>query len=247
MPVAVILPAAGKSSRFGGREKKPFTSLDGRAVWIRTAELFVNRADVKQIILVISPDDREMVKSRFGANLMFMEIKLVDGGAERFESVANALKVLKDEIDFVAVHDAVRPCVSHAVIDAVFNAAQKEGAALPGIPVADTLKRVDNGMRITETVSRFALWQAQTPQTFRRDWLQEAYDKRASFGKEITDDAQLVEALGKPVRIVPGSGMNIKITAHEDMKLASAFCKIREAESAAAVKPRGPFDDERFS
>lgn len=245
MSVAVIFPAAGKSSRFGGREKKPYVSLDGRAVWIRTAEQFVNRPDVKQMILVIAPEDREMVKSRFGANLMFMEVQLVDGGAERFESVANALAILKPEIEYVAVHDAVRPCVSAAVLDAVFKMAASEGAALPGIPVADTLKRVDDTLHVTQTVARSGLWQAQTPQVFRRDWLVEAYAQRASLGKDITDDAQLVEAFGKPVKIVPGSPMNIKITANEDMKLATMFCKVREAE-AAAVKPRGPFDDERF-
>jgi 2-C-methyl-D-erythritol 4-phosphate cytidylyltransferase len=242
---AVILPAAGKSTRFGGREKKPFANLEGAAVWLKTANLFCNRDDVKQLILVISPDDRELVQRRYAANLMFLGVSLVDGGTERFDSVANALSKLKDDITHVAVHDAVRPCTPTAVIDGVFNAAAKHGAAVPGLSVADTLKRADKQMRITETVSREGIWQAQTPQAFRRDLLIEAYAKRSAVQGPITDDAQLVEALGQPVQIVPGSALNIKITTHEDLKIAAQFIKLREAED----KPKAsrPFEDERFS
>lgn len=241
---AIILPAAGQSSRFGGREKKPFTPLDGRAVWLRTVELFVNRPEVKQVLLVVSPDDLDMVKSKFGANIMFMDITLVPGGSERFESVANALAKLKAEVDFVAVHDAVRPCTPPAVIDAVFQQAIASGAALPGLPVADTLKRVTDQHLVKETVPRAGLWQAQTPQVFRRDWLTDAYAKRSTLGTSITDDAQLVEAAGHPVHMVLGSAVNLKITTPEDMKLASVF--LNQKESDAAKKPSRPFDDDRF-
>ena len=242
--IAVILPAAGQSSRFAGREKKPFTSLDGRAVWLRTAELFTGRPDVKQVLLVVSPEDREMVVSRFGATFMFMDVTLVDGGAERFESVANALAKLRDEIDFVAVHDAVRPCTPPAVIDAVFQMAEREGAALPGIPVADTLKRVDADMAVRETVARQGLWHAQTPQVFRRDWLTGAYARRGELGNAVTDDAQLVEAAGHLVRMVTGSVFNVKITTPDDMRLAEMFLNKKEAE--APKKASRPFDDDRF-
>src|SRR6478609_8911817 len=183
---AVILPAAGKSSRFGGKEKKPYVNLDNTAVWLRAANLFANRTDVVQTILVISPDDRELVLRRYSANLMFLGVKVVDGGAERFQSVANALGQVKPEADFVAVHDAVRPCAHQSLIEAVFTAAVKHGAAVPGLAVADTLKRVDNQMLVTQTVGRVGLWQAQTPQVFRKDWLVEAYGKRPA-GKDVTD------------------------------------------------------------
>jgi 2-C-methyl-D-erythritol 4-phosphate cytidylyltransferase len=242
---AVILPAAGKSSRFGGKEKKPFVNIDGRAVWLRTAELFVNRPDVVQVVLVISPDDRELVQRRYGANLMFMEVKLVDGGTERFESVANALKQLKPEVEHVAVHDAVRPCTPEAVINAVFATAVQHGAAIAGLAVADTLKRVDTQMKVVETVPREGLWQAQTPQAFRKDWLLEAYAKRGSLAGGITDDAQLVEAAGHPVRVAAGSPFNLKITTGDDIKIAAQFLKLREAE--AKPKASRPFDDERFT
>jgi 2-C-methyl-D-erythritol 4-phosphate cytidylyltransferase len=240
---AVILPAAGKSSRFKGKEKKPFVTLDGRAVWIRSAELFVNRPDVKQILIVIAPEDAEKFKDKFAANLMFMNIQVVEGGAERFESVANALARLSPEIDFVAVHDAVRPCAPAAVIDTVFQTAEKCGAALPGVPVADTIKQVNNAMEIEATHARAGLWLAQTPQVFRRDWLEEAYQKRGEFKGTITDDAQLVEAAGRRVRIVPGAIENLKITSAEDLAMADRYLKSRKPDP---VKPRGPFDDDLF-
>src|SRR5215510_15004721 len=123
--IAVILPAAGRSSRFSGREKKPFANLDGRAVWLRSAELFVTRNDVCQCLIVIAPADEELFRRRYTANLAFMSVQIAKGGAERFESVANALALVKPEADFVAIHDAVRPCLTAAQIDAVFAKAEQ--------------------------------------------------------------------------------------------------------------------------
>src|SRR5579872_2082415 len=121
---AVIVPAAGKSSRFGGREKKPFVSLDGRPVWLRSAEMFWKRDDVKKVYLVIAPNDREEFRARFGHLLAFANAEVVPGGEERFDSVANALAVIPDSVELVAIHDAVRPLTPHSLIDAVFAAAK---------------------------------------------------------------------------------------------------------------------------
>ncbi len=118
---AVILPAAGKSSRFRDKEKKPFVNLDGRAVWLRSAELFIARPEVTQCIVVVAPEDQEFFRRRYQANLVFMNIEIADGGAERFESVANALALVKPEVDFVAIHDSVRPCLAEAMVSAVFS------------------------------------------------------------------------------------------------------------------------------
>ncbi len=244
-PFAVILPAAGKSSRFSGKEKKPFVNIDGRPVWLRAAEWFVTRPEVKQCLIVISPDDMEMFKRRYAANVMFLNIQVVEGGKERFESVANALARLNEEIAFVAIHDAVRPCAPPPMIDRVFNAAVAHGAALPGLPVADTLKRADNNMKVNATISRAGLWHAQTPQVFRKEWLLEAYENRGQVSDSITDDAQLVEAIGKPVHIVHGSPYNVKITTSEDLGLVELFVKHRKFDPP--VKPVRPFEDERFS
>ena len=121
---AVILPAAGKSSRFRDKEKKVFATIDGRPVWRRTAELFVNRKDVCQTVVVIAPEDMEAFQRRHAADLAVFGIKVAQGGAERFESVANALKVLAAEAEFVAVHDAARPCVTEELLNDVFARAE---------------------------------------------------------------------------------------------------------------------------
>ena len=232
---AVVLPAAGRSTRFGGKEKKPFALLDGRAVWLRTVELFITRDDVCQTLLIVAPEDRELFRTRYAPNIAFLDVTVVEGGAERFESVANALAKLKDEADFIAVHDAVRPCAETALIDAVFKKGAETGAAILGVQVADTLKRADGQNKVKETLSRQGLWLAQTPQVFRRDWLVEAYANRAKLGKEITDDAQLIEAAGHTVHIVDGSLSNIKITRQSDLALAKAIL-----QSRPAPKPTGP-------
>jgi 2-C-methyl-D-erythritol 4-phosphate cytidylyltransferase len=239
---AVILPAAGKSSRFRDKEKKVFANLDGRAVWLRSAELFITRDDVCQCIVVVAPEDREVFQRRYGANLAFMNIQLADGGRERFDSVANALAVLKDEAEFVAIHDAARPCLTPELIAGVFAQAVKTGAALLGVPITDTIKRADPQNKVQATEPRQGLWLAQTPQVFRRDWLTAAYAARSSLKGPITDDAQLIEAAGHPVHLVAGSTTNVKITTREDLMLAEAVLKARPKPKAKG--PIHPFADE---
>jgi len=243
--VAVIIPAAGQSSRFGGPQKKPFTSLDGKPVWLRTAELFWLRPDVSRVYIVIAADDRDEFRGRFGHLLLFTNAEIVEGGAERFDSVSNALARIPPDVPLVAVHDAVRPLTPVGVIDATFAAAREYGAAMPGVPVADTLKRVDAATgRITDTVPRAGLWQAQTPQVFRCDWLVEGYARRGEAKTPITDDAQAVEALGHAVFVVPGSPLNFKITTKLDLELAEAVLKSRQAGKPEPRVSAGPFDDE---
>ena len=220
---AVILPAAGQSSRFHDKHyKKPFIPLENKAVWLHSAEKFLNRDDVKQVILVISPEDREEFDSKFAANVMILGIEVVEGGKERSDSIANALAKVKDDIDYIAVHDAARPCIANEWIDNVFGTAEKSGAAILAIPIAGTIKRVANG-NIEETVPRANLWEAQTPQVFERKLLLDAYAKRGE--SPATDDAELVERLGKPVTIVEGSPVNLKITTKEDLRLAAHALK----------------------
>lgn len=221
---AVILPAAGRSSRFHDKHyKKPFAPLDGRAVWMHCAERFINRSDVIQTILVIAKEDREYFQFKFASNAALLGIEIVDGGAERQDSVENALARVKPDADFVCVHDAARPCIADEWINKIFEAAEKTGAAIFAIPVAGTLKQVGQDHRIQQTVSRTGLWEAQTPQVFRRALLLEAYAKRGSLA--ATDDAQLVERLGHPVTVVPGSPVNLKIATKEDLRLAEQALK----------------------
>ncbi len=222
---AVILLAAGQSRRFHDKAyKKPFAPLGGRAVWLHSAERFMNRADVKQLIVVIAAEDKELFDMKFGANVAILGVQVVFGGAERVDSVQKALEQIKEGIDFIAVHDAARPCIVDLWIDDVFAAAERDGAAILATSVQATLKKVDPQKRITATVDREGLWEAQTPQVFRRDLLVQAYAKR---GREaVTDDAQLVERLGHKVTVVPCSPLNLKITTRDDLKLAEQVLKV---------------------
>ena len=192
---AVILPAAGKSSRFGDpKQKKIYAELEGRAVWLRSVEPFVNRDDVVQIIMAIAPEDREMFERRYRASVAFMNIKVIDGGPERSDTVARALEFVNPDCEYVAIHDAARPCLSQDLVDAVFAAAQTHGAALLAVRVADTIKQVGADHLTTGTVPREQLYLAQTPQVFRRDLLFKAYAHRSRVAGSVTDDCQLVEA-----------------------------------------------------
>jgi len=239
---AVILPAAGKSSRFKDNNyKKPFAPLANRAVWLHSVDRFINRDDVKQVIMVIAREDREEFDRKFSSNVMILGLDVVEGGAERADSVQRALEKVKPEIDYVAVHDAARPCLADEWITRVFDAAEKHGAAMLATPVAGTLKRVADH-KVVETVSRDGLWEAQTPQVFKKSLLIDAYARRNNF--QATDDAQVVERLGHPVAIVQGSPINLKITTHDDLRLAEHALK-------AVPRPKGlnamnPFNDDHW-
>jgi 2-C-methyl-D-erythritol 4-phosphate cytidylyltransferase len=245
---AVILPAAGRSSRFRDQNyKKPFAPLGGRAVWLHSAEKFLNRKDVKQVIVVIAEEDREDFSRMFGANIAIMGVEVCVGGAERADSVQNALAKVKSDIDFVAIHDAARPCLADKWVDAVFAAAEKTGAAMLATPISATLKKAAKSSggghpTVEETIDRAGLWEAQTPQVFRRELITKAYAARG--GANLTDDAQLVEKLGTPVALVDGSPMNIKVTTKDDLKLAEQILKV-----LPRPKPEGfahPFKDDNM-
>jgi len=231
--VAVIIAAAGAGKRFGGDVKKPFAQLEGRPVFIRSIELFLNRPDVCQTILAVSPADYDVVKEKYAANLMFMGLKLVKGGDRRFESVRAALAAVEEAADLVCVHDAVRPCVLESWIDAVFAEAAKTGAAILAARLSGTIKRVAESGFVDQTVPREGLYEAQTPQVFRKDVLRRAYAELPADA-EPTDDASVVERIGHPIRVVAADQRNIKITTPADMELAAAIVK------QMVKRPKGP-------
>lgn len=238
---AVILPAAGNSTRFQQQHKKKvFVELKGRPVWVRSVEHFVNRDDVVQTILTIAPDDLEWFREKFQANLAFLNVEIVAGGKERADSVQNALAKVRDDVDFIAVHDAARPLLVKDWVNQVFAAAEQHGAALLAIPVTSTLKRVDRQNIVQQTVDRTGLWSAQTPQVFRRELLLQAYQQRGSLN--ATDEAQLVEQLGHPVHVVPGSPLNLKITTPDDFRMAEVLLDVLPKEKG--LGSLHPFADE---
>ncbi|MFO1063835.1 MAG: 2-C-methyl-D-erythritol 4-phosphate cytidylyltransferase [Pirellulales bacterium] len=222
---AVILAAAGRSERFGAAHtKKVFTLLANRPMWMYSAEAFSKRDDVGQIILVIAQEDREVFSEKYAANAAMLGIQVVIGGAERADSVLNALKQVRGDLEYVAVHDAARPCIADPWIDAVFKEAKRSGAAILASQVHATVKRVGQDNQIVETVPRSGLWLAQTPQVFRTDLLKQAYAKHPA-PSSATDEASIVEQFGHAVKVVPCSMMNIKVTTKEDMKLAENALK----------------------
>ena len=161
----------------------------------------------------------------------------VAGGRERQDSVAAGLRALPEDIEYVVIHDGARPFATTALVERVLAAARRHGAALAAVPVHDTIKRVSPDLFLDGTVDRRALWLAQTPQAFSVGLLREAHAQARAAGLEATDDAALVEALGHPVRVVPGSRLNFKITTREDLTLARMLIG-RAAEMRCHMVPR---------
>ncbi|MHC4666607.1 MAG: 2-C-methyl-D-erythritol 4-phosphate cytidylyltransferase [Planctomycetota bacterium] len=233
--VAAIICAAGASKRFGGKRKKPFVDVGGRAAFLRSVELFSDRQDVKQVLLAIAPEDEELVNVKWGPNLKFFNVRICFGGKERFDTVSEVLKLVKDDIELVAVHDAVRCCVTKKWVDAVLDAAAKTGAAILACPVVATVKEAKDNV-ITKTVDRAGLYEAQTPQVFRAELLRRAYENLRNLDRSnISDDSQLIEALGEKISIVESDSSNIKITRPSDIPIAEAILKSRPKPG-----PKGP-------
>jgi 2-C-methyl-D-erythritol 4-phosphate cytidylyltransferase len=206
---------SGKTSEL--TVKKTFAMIGLKPVWRFSAEQFRQRSDVVQLIVVVAADDLEWFRQNYATEIEQLDLTLVAGGKERVDSVQNALAVVRNDADFVAIHDAARPCVTQIEIDAVFRQTQLDGAAMLATPLVGTVKRVRSG-RIIGTVDRTELWEAQTPQVFRREMILHAYEQRGNDNP--TDDAQLVEKTGCNISIVPADRTNIKITTQTDLFLA---------------------------
>lgn len=245
---AVILPAAGKSTRFGessGKHsaidpsrKKVFTELKGRPVWLRAVDHFVEREDVVQTIVVLSPEDIDWFKEKFRPYLSLLNVELCEGGTERADSVMAALARVKPEAEFVAIHDAARPLISKIWIDDVFAAAAQSGAAILAQKVTSTVKKANHRGVIETTVPREPLWLAQTPQVFRTKELRDAFAQRGTA--QPTDEAQLMEEAGHQVSIVECPAFNLKITTPDDMRMAQALIDHlpKERSIEALLKPK---------
>lgn len=219
-----IIPAAGTGSRMRAGVNKQYLLLDGRPILARTLALFESHPRIERIC-VVSPRDeidycRDEVIGRYG----FAKVgEIIAGGPTRQDSVANGLNgcgVAAD--DLVVIHDGVRPFLTGEQLDRVLDAAERCGAAVLGVPVKETIKRVVDGIAV-ETPERCHLWQVQTPQVFRYGLIRTAHEQARADGFTGTDDAMLVERLDRPVAMVEGSYANIKITTPEDLLIARAF------------------------
>ena len=231
-PIAVILPAAGSGTRFGTHQNKLFAVLAGRPIWQHSVQRFLAADRVTEIIMPVSDVDRD----HFAAAVMeFPQVALVPGGSTRTESVRSALIHLaaRDFVGLIAVHDAARPLIRSDQMQTVFSAADQYGAAILAIPVTATLKRGQD-QTITGTVDRSDLWEAQTPQVFDVMVLRDAYQTNGQT--PATDDAELVQRTGHPVRLVRGCSTNIKITLPGDLAVAEAIYLNQQKLDAATQK-----------
>jgi 2-C-methyl-D-erythritol 4-phosphate cytidylyltransferase len=289
MRCSVILPAAGVGKRFQAPVSgdafanqlmeqpkgvsKVELDLAGKPAFLRAIELFIQRPkQIGQIILAVNPDVIDAFKFRWSDKLAFHHVKLIAGGkTERWETVANALEVVDEDATHIAVHDAARPLATSKLIDRLLEAALQFDAVVPGLAVADTLKRVqaepsvagdvdplddlfgDEGKldttarQVVDAVSRENVVAIQTPQVFSEALLRKAYQQIADGVLDpanITDDAGLVEALGQPVQVIDGEVTNLKITRAEDAEFAAAVVQSRDRKDSSRMAKKRLFGDD---
>lgn len=227
MHVTAIIVAAGAGRRIGGATAKTYLPLAGRPLILRTLDRIFATPAIANVVLVVRATDvkdcRTLLHS--DASLKGCACVLQAGGATRQQSVRRGLKKLGPETDIVMIHDGARPFVSSALVDRCLQAAVVKGAAVAGLPVRDTIKRVSGDGYIQSTPERTGLWEIQTPQIFQRDLIVAAHESAAREGFEASDDAMVVERIGKPVFVVEGERSNFKITVSEDLELAEAMIR----------------------
>lgn len=227
--VMAVVPAAGQGVRMGpGTKKKLFRLLAGKPVLAYCLLIFEACLFVDSIILVVADEDQDYcyreVVSKFNLKKV---VKIVSGGECRQDSVFRGLGAVNDHVEVVIVHDGARPLVTESLIFQIVEAARIYGAVSCAVPLKDTLKMGDEQHFVTSTLPRDKLWLVQTPQAFTYQLLFDAHLKARKSGLVGTDDASLVEAVGHPVKLIPGSYENIKITTEEDLLIAESFLKRR--------------------
>jgi 2-C-methyl-D-erythritol 4-phosphate cytidylyltransferase len=216
--VAVVIPAGGLGTRLGLRTPKQFLTLGRMSILAITTRHFARRRDVAAVIVAAPPGHVARARRALARISSRASLTVVAGGTTRQESVSLGLAAAP-RAEVIVVHDAVRPFITDALIDRVLAAARADGAAVCALPIAETVKRVRDGV-VEATIDRAGLWGVQTPQAFRAHLLREAHDKARRDGVVGTDDAMLVERLGVSVRVVDGLPQNVKITTPADLARA---------------------------
>ncbi|MFP4667498.1 MAG: 2-C-methyl-D-erythritol 4-phosphate cytidylyltransferase [Desulfosalsimonas sp.] len=220
MAVAVIV-AAGRGKRMNSSVAKQYFQIGGTPLFVRTLEVFAGHPEISRIQLVVPQEDIDFCRSMIPADLdRKADIRITAGGEKRQDSVYQGLLALEGPEEIVVIHDGVRPFVTPELVSACIEGAAETGACIAAIPASDTLKRVDSGNIINETLPRNRIWQAQTPQAFVLGLIKSAFEKARQDGFSGTDDASLVERTGRPVSIIQGSPLNLKITAPADLEIA---------------------------
>lgn len=222
----MLLLASGRGTRLGSAVPKAFVACRGVPLVVRSLRRLAQVTDQRDVVLAAHPDDHQRYIEPLRADLeRASEFKLVAGGETRQESMQAALAAADDDCELVLVHDAARPFLPIEATRQTLRTAAEDGAALLAVPVADTLKRADDRLRVLATVDRARLHQAQTPQVVRRDLLLEALGHAERTGFQGTDDVSLFEHAGLSVRVVPGDRRNFKITTPEDLAMAELLAQ----------------------
>lgn len=233
MKVSAIIPAAGLGLRMGSDVPKQFLLLDGKPILHHTLSVLEQCSEVDEVVLVVS--EKEITQAQQQIQVSYPKVtQVIMGGKERQDSVYNGWRSLDPGTKIVVVHDGVRPFVPPDLISETIEAARDFGAAIAAIPVSDTIKKVNADGRVERTVDRTGLWRVQTPQTFRYSLLGEAFQKAQADGFYGTDEGSLIEHLGKEVKVIPGSELNIKITRSEDLVLGEKIAALVKADRPGA-------------
>ncbi len=232
MNVAVLFLAAGSGSRFGAHIPKQYMRVAGKPLLVHTLHALAREPRISMVQPVLAAGDGRFAEAIRDETFPFRILLPVEGGAARSLSMQNGLLALPDSVDMVAVHDAARPLPSPALLKDVLDTADRHGAAVPGIEVTDTVKRIDETGRVLETPDRSRLRAVQTPQVARRDWFEQALALEAERLPEHTDDASLLEAAGFPVYVSRGETLNRKVTRREDLNWLRAELKRRQGGRA---------------
>lgn len=221
MGFGVVIAAAGQGRRMGSPEKKQFIELHGKPVLYHSVQLFSQLPGIQEIVVVTSAGDMDRTRELLSG---LGPITIVPGGAERQQSVFLGLMALKN-VENVLIHDAARPFTSKELIVKIMEKTLEAGAVIPAVPVKDTIKTVNEEGQVLSTPSRQSLWAVQTPQAFRLSTIIEAHQRAELEGFLGSDDAVLLERLGKSVHIVVGEYTNIKLTTVEDLRAADWIIK----------------------
>lgn len=237
MSTVGILPAAGTGRRFGAA--KQFLELGGIPLLVHAAQAFERCASVETFVVASPPGEEERVRSLLLDHGLRKLHRVVGGGASRGDSVRKAIEAAPEGARLAAIHDAARPFASSALFERVIEAAREGGAAIAALPCTDTVKEGEEG-RVARTLDRSRLWLAQTPQVFRIDWLLDAYERLGDEASSVTDEAALLEAAGREIRLVEGEKENFKVTDREDGARA-------QAKFAPAISVGSGFDVHAFA
>lgn len=221
-----VIVAAGKSERMGPSVDKAFFSLGTQPVLAYSLIAFEKCPEIDGVILVVRKDRLDAARGMTQIYGCSKVKRIVAGGNSRQDSVANGLEELPPDVKIVAVHDGARPCIQPSLISQTIQSAQKYGSGVAAYKITDTLKEVEKGNVVTQTVDRAKLWAVQTPQTFEVTLLRKAYAQVQKRKLTVTDEASAVERVSKVVRLVEAPLSNIKVTTPGDLELAAALLKV---------------------